>query len=287
MIDSLYDNYKFWSENGSIYIIGDLHFDDKDCKLMHPNWPTPEEQIKIINSIVHKNDTLIILGDVYNEKYIELLNGYKVLFTGNHDKGYSNYKRVEKFIPYNGETIEELKEKYPTYRHIVDESSLPIKYIYCDNRLFDEVYTGPQFISAKILLSHEPVHLEFGLNIHGHSHGDKEYRENSLNVAADVINFTPINLGELIKRGRLANVKDIHETVIKRRNNDNRDKNNEHKSTTEINVDKNSSDIFIIPANKRIKEVKATPEHFEAIKKINEAKVEPEEGCVESYEFKR
>ena len=92
MINSLYDVFKSWSGVGSVYVYSDPHFDDEDCKLMNPSWPTLEEQIKKINRIVHKNDTLIILGDVGDERYIKQLKaGYKVLVMGNHDKGKSNY----------------------------------------------------------------------------------------------------------------------------------------------------------------------------------------------------
>ena len=64
---------------------------------MDPNWITPEEQIDIINKLVHKNDCLILLGDVGNVEWIKKIKaGYKVLITGNHDAGAENYKRVNK-----------------------------------------------------------------------------------------------------------------------------------------------------------------------------------------------
>lgn len=69
--------------------------------------------------------------------------------------------------------------------------------------LFDEVYSGPLFISDKILLSHEPVFgLSWCLNIHGHDHSNMEkYADGCkhLNVAANVCDYTPVNLGQLIK----------------------------------------------------------------------------------------
>ena len=49
MISTLYEPFRHWSEKGSVYILSDLHFDDSDCKLMDPNWITPEEQLEIIN----------------------------------------------------------------------------------------------------------------------------------------------------------------------------------------------------------------------------------------------
>ena len=85
MIKSLYPIFQKWSATGSVYIISDTHFDDSDCKLMDPNWITPQEHIEIIKQNVHKGDTLIHLGDVGNPDYLDELKCYKVLITGNHD----------------------------------------------------------------------------------------------------------------------------------------------------------------------------------------------------------
>ncbi len=180
MINSLYPIFQHWSEKGSVYIISDTHFDDSDCKLMDPNWITPEEQVKIINSMVHKNDTLIHLGDVGNPEWIAKLKaGHKVLIMGNHDQS------IQKFKSY-----------------------------------FDEVYEGCLFISDKILLSHEPVHgLTWCLNIHGHDHnGVEPYKKDChhINMAANVCGYTPINLGKLIKDGALSGIDSIHRQTIDR-----------------------------------------------------------------------
>lgn len=85
MIDSLYPQFKRWSEKGSVYIISDTHFDDKDCKLIDPYWISPKAYMDIIKQYVHKNDTLIHLGDVGNAEYLDVLKCHKVLITGNHD----------------------------------------------------------------------------------------------------------------------------------------------------------------------------------------------------------
>ncbi|MCR4612332.1 MAG: hypothetical protein K5644_10575, partial [Lachnospiraceae bacterium] len=86
MIQSLYEPFRHWSDGGSVFLLSDTHFDDSDCKLMDPNWITPEEQIKIINSIVRKGDTFVCLGDVGNAKYVPMINARrKVLLLGNHD----------------------------------------------------------------------------------------------------------------------------------------------------------------------------------------------------------
>lgn len=177
MITTLYKNFQHWSEKGSVWLLSDLHFDDSDCKLMNLDWITPEEQIAIINSMVRKNDTFICLGDVGKADYIKQIKAsYKVLLLGNHDK----------------------RADYVDY--------------------FDEIYAGPLFIAEKILLSHEPITgLPWCVCIHGHDHGNKElYREDCkhLNLAANVCNYTPVNLGKLIKDGILADVRSIHRITI-------------------------------------------------------------------------
>ena len=84
--------------------------------------------------------------------------------------------------------------------------------------LFDEVYTGPLFISDRILISHEPVcGLTWCLNIHGHDHsGQEAYGEDCkhLNLAANVCGYRPVSLGRLIKNGILSDVDGIHRETI-------------------------------------------------------------------------
>ena len=177
MIVSLYKPFQYWSDGGSIWILSDTHFDDADCKLMDENWITPQEQIDIINLKVMKSDTFVLLGDVGNPKYIsEIKARKKMLLLGNHDK-----------------------------RKDYDE-------------LFTEIYTGPLMISDKILLSHEPIpNLKWCVNIHGHDHsGCTIFTEECkhINVAANMCNYTPVNLGALIKQGLLSDVVSIHRLAI-------------------------------------------------------------------------
>ena len=176
MINSLYPVFRrSWSEKGSVWIISDTHFADSDCKLMDPKWIAPEEQVNILKSCIGKYDTLIHLGDVGDPEYLKNVKGYKVLIMGNHDQS------ITKFQPY-----------------------------------FDEVYAGPLFISDKILLSHEPIYgLDFCFNIHGHDHNPaSSISEYQMNLAANVCNYTPVNLGKLIKDGILSNIDNIHRITI-------------------------------------------------------------------------
>ena len=177
MISTLYEPFRHWSEKGSVYILSDMHFDDDDCKFMDPGWITPREQIDIINKTIMKNDTFVCLGDVGRPEYIkELKVRKKILLLGNHDR--------------RGE------------------------YTDC----FDEIYAGPLFIAEKILLSHEPVYgLSWCLNIHGHDHNNMEaYKDGCkhLNLAANVCDYTPVNLGKLIKDGILSDIDSIHRVTI-------------------------------------------------------------------------
>lgn len=175
MIDMLYEPFKKWSVIGSVYIISDPHFDDADCWLMDPDWPGPMEYIENINKVVHKNDTLVCLGDCGDVRYFNNLKaGHKVLIMGNHDGGKSNY------TPY-----------------------------------FDEVYEGPLMIAPKIMLSHEPVLSLYWHNIHGHNHNrELNPYINETNLAANVCGYGVFNLGKAIKNGLVSRVDDIHRQTI-------------------------------------------------------------------------
>ena len=106
MISSLYDIFKKWSAKGSVYIISDPHFSDQESfEFRSKNSKLPENIktvadldnfiISNINKVAHKNDCLIILGDVGNIECITKLKaGYKVLLLGNHDRGADYYKRI-------------------------------------------------------------------------------------------------------------------------------------------------------------------------------------------------
>ena len=179
MIATLYEPFRHWSENGSVFILSDPHFADIDCKLMDPNWITPEEQIDLINKKVHKNDTFICLGDVGNPKYVPMINaGKKVLILGNHDaKGM--YKGL-------------FNEIYAGPLFIAEKILLSHEPVYG---------------------------LPWCLNIHGHDHsGIEEYCEGCkhINLAANVCGYTPMNLAKIIKDGALSDIQSIHRMTIDR-----------------------------------------------------------------------
>ena len=230
MIDSLYDNFKHWSETGSVYIISDTHFDDPDCIFMDPSWPSAQEQFDLIKRTVHRDDTLIHLGDVGNVGWIKKLNCYKVLITGNHDAGKKIYLRNEEYLD-QYPSVEVARQAVRNGEIDCYERILGIIVGKKDNKLFDEVYEGPLMIGEKILLSHEPVYgLDWCVNIHGHDHGDRSTDWNHLNLASNVCNYTPINLGALIKNGLLKNITTIHRITIDRATKNKKERENEIES---------------------------------------------------------
>ncbi len=223
MIPMLYEPFRHWADGGSVYVYSDPHFDDADCQLMDSDWPAPAIQVRMINSIVHKNDTLIILGDIGNKAWVSRIKANrKILITGNHDQGVTTYKRkqADGMFPIKDFTcVKELKillaEEFPDMIANVFQGRFNYR-VEMDNRLFDEVYDGPLFIAPKICLSHEPLDLGFGLNIHGHKHNISggNYDINHFNVCSNTIGYTPINLAKIIKDGYVSNTEDIHRITI-------------------------------------------------------------------------
>ena len=206
-----------------------------------------EMQIKNINSKAGKNSCLIILGDIGNLDCVKKLKAKrKILIMGNHEKGASNYKRrtIAHYM-LNGEIVNghdnnpDLSDLVAIHGNI-DWQGGNIKYIkhrdgytyeewfyfadgskggtYTeDAKLFDEVYEGPLMINDKVILSHEPIFptIPFLFNIHGHVH-NKNYKgdDHHLNVCAEAIDYTPINLINFIKSGNISHIDSIHRLTI-------------------------------------------------------------------------
>lgn len=182
----LYQFCDLWFHGGAVYFYSDPHFGDKEMNEYRAI--ADEEQIKKINSVAHKADTLVILGDVGDIECVKKLKaGYKVLVMGNHDRGKSLYE------PY-----------------------------------FDEVYDGPLTISDKILLSHEPLDVKYHLNIHGHNHNTDTEDKYHINCCAEWLEYTPLNLNMIIKVGALSQIQSIHRATIDKATEKHKEKMNEH-----------------------------------------------------------
>lgn len=227
MIAGLYDIFEHWHREGSVWIISDPHFNDPDLIHAYEDRPSAEEQVKLINSKVGKNDTLIILGDVGEISFARQLKGYKILVMGNHDAGRSNYEAKVKSHKFDkdkftkNEVYKKMTALYPGWKITITEghsaNCVPHEYwlATCDNCLFDEIYEGPLMISEKLILSHEPVNVDWVFNIHGHVHDRKHQNDDHhFNVCADVIGYKPINFNQWMKAGHLAPIQTIHRDTI-------------------------------------------------------------------------
>lgn len=184
MINSLYPTFRHWSEKGSVYIISDTHFEDEDCKYMDPDWIDPEEHFNRIKESVHKNDTLIHLGDVGNAKYIDKLKCHKVLITGNHDVG---------------ETAKHFHEVYDGPLFIADRILLS-----------HEPIDGLESFCLNIHgHDHDPEHFLHYIEL---DKGKKYY--DKINLAANVAGYTVFDLGSSIKNGILSQIPNYHRLTI-------------------------------------------------------------------------
>lgn len=235
MIKHLYDIFaKTWFHGGQIYFIGDTHFGDLDCykRRFKEEWKHSDSKVNFvknldqleidrINSRVHKNDTLVLLGDVGDINCVAKLKaGYKVLIMGNHDSGASNYKRVKMDAMID---VVAISSSFESTGELVPAKSPCV----VDNHLFDEVYEEELYISPKILLSHEPdMEKRSCFNIHGHDHNvspfgnytehlsDGEVVGGDYNCCWESLKGYPISLKEIIESGMTKNVRSIHRETI-------------------------------------------------------------------------
>ena len=178
MIDCLYDCFKHWASNGSVYILSDTHFCDEDCKTMDRNWIDPDEHVAMINKKIHKNDTLILLGDLGDPEYVKKIKAKKVLITGNHDKP-GAYKEI---IP----------EQYDGMLAIAPK-----------------IVLSHEPINGLIFTCNIHGHDHAGKHRYYDEAGAKH-----INVASNVCKWMPINLAEEIKAGLFSNIPDIHRVTI-------------------------------------------------------------------------
>ena len=203
-----------WGKFNNIWLYSDPHFNDPDSKHFRgESYPGDEEQLKRINSKVGKNDAIIFLGDICDIEFIRKVRGYKILLLGNHDKGASNYKRLQykmkldevhtvQWYDDNKNNIFKIKNEY-----------------FFDNRLFDEVYEGPLMLNDRLIISHEDIYPlpSYMMNFHGHRH-DKPHDVDSQhkNFCAEAIDYCPVSLLKLLKEGALKDIESIHRHAVDR-----------------------------------------------------------------------
>jgi calcineurin-like phosphoesterase family protein len=161
----------------NIFLVSDTHFSHKgmtvflreDGSKLRP-WDSIEEMDEALienwNKVVGHNDKVYHLGDVVINKralvLLNRLNGTKILIKGNHD-------------------IFKLKDYTPYFKDI-----------------------RAYHVLDKMIFSHIPIHPagieRFRCNVHGHLHDRVVGDSNYVSVCVERINYTPIELGEILDR---------------------------------------------------------------------------------------
>ena len=225
MVTGLYNIFnRLWGMQ-TIWLYSDPHFGETEEESGLVNKPTDAEQVQRINSKVGRKDTIIFLGDIGDPSWLKGIRGYKVLITGNHDTGISNYQRVRFQRSFDAdewqkdEVYQKMKQEYPDHCVIVEKFNdfrKPYtKWVATmDNQLCDEVYSGPLTIGPKLILSHEPIEVDGMFNIHGHVHSLVLSTDRDLNVCSMNTNYIPVNLNQLMKHGLTSKVDSIHRITI-------------------------------------------------------------------------
>jgi len=184
----LYEPFEKWYHGGTIWLYSDPHF-QKDTEMEEFfKWPAAEERLARINKCITKNDTFVCLGDVGDrlDLIAQIKCDYKVLITGNHDKGNSIYEPYFNEI-YDGPIF--ISDKILLSHERID---LPFcinihGHEHCAESWFDLV--GIQTVIGMVQTA-------------------------SFNIASDVVDFKPIRLDEIISKYPLKNVHSIHRITI-------------------------------------------------------------------------
>lgn len=174
------------------FFIADTHFGHKNI-IEYENRPfqsVEEMDINIIenwNKTVKKLEKVYFLGDFSfsNKKriteLISMLNGYKIIILGNHDKCYS--------------------------------------YSWWITSGFDEVIQYPVIYKEWFILSHEPVYINTNMpyaNIYGHVHSNPSYADysgQSFCVSVERINYTPIEFNVIVKKMETVRKNNSHQNM--------------------------------------------------------------------------
>lgn len=154
-----------------IYAISDLHFGHPNLA-KHRGFETSDEHDQFIidkwNSVVRKNDTVWILGDVAMEKksyykLLDFMNGIKKVVLGNHD--------------------------------LPQHSSELLKYVNSVCGMYTKM--------KGLIISHAPIHpceLRGKRNLHGHVHENSLDDPRYINVSCEAVNYTPVKISELMDK---------------------------------------------------------------------------------------
>ena len=193
MVTGLYNIFNTLWGMQTIWLYSDPHFGETEEETGLTHKPTDAEQVKRINSKVGRKDTIIFLGDIGDPSWLKGIRGYKVLITGNHDTGISNYQRVRFQRSFDADELQKdevylkMKQEYPdhcvTVEKFYDFRRPYVKWVATmDNQLCDEVYNGPLIVGPKLILSHEPIEIDGMFNIPGHNHSLTVPTNKDLNI---------------------------------------------------------------------------------------------------------
>ena len=174
MIESLYKPFRHWSAKGTIWLYSDPHFNDDD---------------DIRGSLPNRPSA---------EEQIKMIN--------------SKVGRCDTLLLLGDVGDVECARALRGYKVLVMGNHDAGARNY--EEVFDEIYGGPLLISEKIILSHEPLDIDWAFNIHGHNHVLSTARPGHLNVCSDVIGYTPMNFNQFVKSGRLKETRTIHRHTI-------------------------------------------------------------------------
>ena len=165
-----------------IYFTSDLHLGHRGIiEMQNRPFKSVEEMnrslIENYNSVVHKNDTVYILGDISHHMPIERvnelmgkMNGKKILIKGNHDKKY----------------LLELFEEICDFKTVS----------------LDGVY----FALMHYPMLSWPKKNKESIQLHGHIHADMTYNEQNRNenirrydVGVDANEFYPVSVKQIVE----------------------------------------------------------------------------------------
>ena len=209
MIKSLYKIFQHWSKNGSVYLYSDPHFGDWESYTFRglTTNKTKEEldqfQVDNINKVVHKSDTIVFLGDMGDPSLLKKIKGYKVLITGNHDKGSSIYEEYFDEI-YTGCLI--ISDRI-ILSHEPIENCPPFLF-----NIHGHDHSGRDFTTY--VLKDYDADMSCSEMTENYLTCIKNYKLNKLNLCAEWINYTPVSLADIIKSGVLTNISTIHRDYL-------------------------------------------------------------------------
>ena len=174
MIESLYKSFQHWSEKGTIWLYSDPHFN-------------ADEDLRIP-----------FPGRPSAEEQVKMIN--------------SKVGRCDTLLLLGDVGEPEYAAKLRGYKVLICGNHDAGASNYAD--IFDEIYTGPLMISEKIILSHEPLDINWAFNIHGHTHCIEKDRKGHMCVCSDFIKYTPVNFNQFVKSGRLKEIETLHRSTI-------------------------------------------------------------------------